>query len=469
MAMGTRKQRQRQEGLWYRSELPEAPGPPFYLRLNELLGLAGFDEFCEARCRKFYHEKLGRPSLAPETYFRLLLIGFFEGIESERGIAWRVADSLCLRQFLEIGLDEPTPDHVTISRTRRLMDEATHQEVFGWVLRLVAQAGLLKGKTIGIDATTLEANAAMKSIVRRDTQESYTDYLKRLAEAEGLEATDEAALRRMDRRRSKKGANADWINPNDPEAQITRMKDGRTALAYKAEHAVDMDTGAIVAVTAHGGAAGDSASIQETLPAAGEAIAEQIPEPTAAGEYAVNVEGVEELVADKGYHAGPVLAAVREAGVRTYVAEPDRGRRKWTGKREQQAAVYANRRRIGGNRGKQLLRRRGELLERTFAHAYETGALRRLYVHGKQNVQKRLLLQAAACNLALLLRTMIGAGAPRAFQDAVANLLIVLLRLISAYERHESTSRSRPAVISCRTPHRNRYTQTSRPKNPDLH
>jgi len=431
MAMGTRRHRQRQEGLWYRSELPEAPGHPFYRRLNQLLDKAGFDEFCEGRCRKFYHKKLGRPSLVPGMYFRLMLIGFFEGIDSERGIAWRVADSLCLRQFLQIGLDEPTPDHVTISRTRRLMDEATHQEVFGWVLRHVAQAGLLKGKTIGIDATTLEANAAMKSIVRRDTQEGYTDYLKRLAEAEGLEATDEAALRRMDRRRSKKGSNADWINPHDPEAQITRMKDGRTALAYKAEHAVDMDTGAIVAVTAYGGAVGDSASIQETLPAAGEAIAEQIPEPTAEGEYAVNVEGVEELVADKGYHAGPVLVAVQEAGVRTYVSEPDRGRRKWTGKRDQRAAVYANRRRIGGNRGKQLLRRRGELLERTFAHAYETGALRRLYVRGKGNVQKKLLVQAAACNLALLLRKMIGAGTPRALQDAVAGLFFVLLRLNS--------------------------------------
>jgi transposase len=431
MAMGTRKHRQRQEGLWYRSEWPEAPGHPFYRRLNQLLDKAGFDEFCESRCRKFYHQKLGRPSLVPGMYFRLMLIGFFEGIDSERGIAWRVADSLCLRQFLQIGLDEPTPDHVTISRTRRLMDEATHQEVFGWVLRQVAQAGLLKGKTIGIDATTLEANAAMKSIVRRDTQESYTDYLKRLAEAEGLEATDEAALRRMDRRRSKKGSNADWINPHDPEAQITRMKDGRTALAYKAEHAVDMDTGAIVAVTAHGGAAGDTASIQETLPTAGEAVAEQISQPTAAGEYAVNVEGVEELVADKGYHAGPVLAAVQEAGVRTYVSEPDRGRRKWTGKRDQQAAVYANRRRIHGNRGKQLLRRRGELLERTFAHSYETGALRRLYVRGQGNVQKKLLVQAAACNLALLLRKMMGAGTPRALQDAVLGLFLVFLRLIS--------------------------------------
>ena len=459
MAMGTRKQRQRQEGLWYRSELPEAPGHPFYQRLNQVLDKAGFDEFCESRCRKFYHEKLGRPSLVPGMYFRLMLIGFFEGIDSERGIAWRVADSLCLRQFLEIGLDEPTPDHVTISRTRRLMDEATHQEVFGWVLRLVAQAGLLKGKTIGIDATTLEANAAMKSIVRRDTQESYTDYLKRLAEAEGLEATDEAALRRMDRRRSKKGANADWINPNDPEAQITRMKDGRTALAYKAEHAVDMDTGAIVAVTTHGGAEGDTTSVGETLPAAGEAIAEHIAEPTTNGKFEVNAKGLEELVADKGYHSGDVLVDLQGLEVRTYIAEPDRGRRKWAGKRAEQAAVYGNRQRIGSHRGKQLLRRRGEVVERTFAHAYETGALRRLYVRGKENVHKRLLLQAAACNLALLLRKMVGVGTPRAMQDAVAHLLLVLLQRISAMDAVNKPARSLPAVISRRMPHRHRCAQ----------
>ena len=235
MAMGTRRQRQRQEGLWYRRDLAEAPGHPFYRRLNEVLEQAGFDEFCETRCRKYYHEKQGRPSLAPGMYFRVMLIGFFEGIESERGIAWRVADSLCLRQFLQIGLVERTPDHVTISRTRRLMDEATHQEVFGWVLRQVARAGLLRGKTIGIVATTLEADAAMKSIVRRDTDETYTEYLKRLAESNGLEATDEAALRRMDRRRKKKGSNEEWVNPHDPEAEITRLKNGRTALAYKAE------------------------------------------------------------------------------------------------------------------------------------------------------------------------------------------------------------------------------------------
>ena len=454
--MGTRRQRQRQQELWYRRDLAEAPGHPFYRRLNQVLEEAGFDEFCEARCRKFYHEKLGRPSLAPGMYFRVMLIGFFEGIESERGIAWRVADSLCLRQFLQIGLDERTPDHVTISRTRRLMDEATHQEVFGWVLRQVARAGLLKGKTIGIDATTLEANAAMKSIVRRDTEESYAEYLKRLADAAGLETSDEAALRRLDRRRKKKGSNVEWANPHDPEAQITRMKDGRTALAYKAEHAVDMDTGAIVAVTTHGGAVGDTTSVGETLPAAGEAVAEHIAEPTTNGKFEVNAKGVEELVADKGYHSGDVLVDLRGLEVRAYIAEPDRGRRKWAGKQEQQTAVYRNRQRISGNRGKQLLRRRGERVERTFAHAYETGALRRLHVRGKQNVQKKLLLQAAACNLALLLRKMIGAGTPRALQDLVAHLFFLLLRLISASSAISAPPRSLSAAISRHVSHRGR-------------
>jgi transposase len=254
MAMGTRKKRERQEALWYGSELPEAPGHPFYNRLNELLEKAGFDRFCEESCGGFYHAKLGRPSLAPGLYFRTMMIGFFEGIDSERGIAWRVADSLTLRQFLAIGLDENTPDHVTISRTRRLIDGETHQRIFTWVLERLAQGGLIRGKTIGVDSTTLEANAAMKSIVWRDTGESYSEYLKRLAEAEGIDASDAAALRRMDRKRDKKMSNEVWENPNDPEAEITRLKDGRTALAFKAENAVDMETGAIVAVTTHGGA-----------------------------------------------------------------------------------------------------------------------------------------------------------------------------------------------------------------------
>src|SRR6266853_717854 len=318
MAMGTRKKRERQEDLWYGGELPTAPGHPFYQRLKEVLDNAKFDPFCETNCASFYHHKLGRPSLPPGQYFRIMMIGFFEGLDSELDIAWRLADSLTLRHFLSIGLDEKTPDHVTISRTRRLIDGETHQRIFTWVLERLAQAGLIKGKTIGVDSTTLEANAAMKSIVRRDTGESYMAYLKRLAEAEGMDAKDPAALRRMDRKRAKKTSNEDWKNPNDEEAEITKLKDGRTALAYKAENAVDMETGAIVAVTTHGGAAADTATIEATVVEAGIAVAGLIAEKTLEGKYEVHPGGVEEVVADKGYHSNDVAVGLAGLGMRSY-------------------------------------------------------------------------------------------------------------------------------------------------------
>src|ERR1700675_3836367 len=342
MAMGTRRMRERQEELWYGGELPTGPGHPFYKRLNEVLDNAKFDPFCETSCASFYHQKLGRPSLPPGQYFRIMMIGFFEGLDSERGIAWRLADSLTLRHFLSIGLDEKTPDHVTISRTRRLIDGETHQRIFTWVLERLAQAGLIKGKTIGVDSTTLEANAAMKSIVRRDTGESYMAYLKRLAEAEGIDVKDAAALLRMDRKRKKKTSNEDWNSPSDEDAEITKLKDGRTALAYKAENAVDMETGAIVAVTTHGGAAADTATVKETVIEAGMAVAELITEKTAEGKYDVHDQGVEEVVADKGYHSNDVMVKLAEVGVRSHMAEPNRGTRNWSGRKIEKAAVSAN-------------------------------------------------------------------------------------------------------------------------------
>jgi transposase len=430
MSMGTRKQRERQEGLWYEAELPTAPGHPFYKRLNEVLDKAGFDRFCETNCAEFYHEKLGRPSLAPGLYFRVMMIGFFEGLDSERGIAWRLADSLTLRQFLSIGLDEKTPDHVTISRTRRLINAETHQRIFTWVLERLAQSGLIKGKTIGVDSTTLEANAAMRSIVRRDTGESYSAYLKRLAEAEGIDAKDAAALLRMDRKRRKKTSNEDWQSPSDGEAEITKLKDGRTALAYKAENAVDMETGAIVAVTTHGGASADTATIEETVIEAGIAVAELLGEKTAEGNCEVHPFGVEEVVADKGYHSNDVAVALDEMDVRSYVAEPDRGTRNWDGNGAAKTAVYANRRRIQGERGKRLQRQRGERIERNFAHQFDTGGLDRLYVRGRENVHKKFLLQAAACNLALLMRSRYGAGKPKAAHDRAVEAIFAIWAVV---------------------------------------
>jgi transposase len=430
MAMGTRKMRERQPDLWYGGELPAAPGHPFYKRLNEVLDNAQFDPFCETSCAEFYHQKLGRPSLPPGQYFRIMMIGFFEGLDSERGIAWRLADSLTLRQFLSIALDEKTPDHVTISRTRRLIDAETHQQIFTWVLERLAQAGLIKGKTIGVDSTTLEANAAMKSIVRRDTGESYMAYLKRLAEAEGIEAQDAAALLRMDRKRKKKTSNEDWQSPVDGDAEITKLKDGRTALAYKAENAVDMATGAIVAVTTHSGAAADTATVQETVIEAGLAVADLIAEKTPEGKYEVHPEGVEEVVADKGYHSNDVMVGLAEMEVRSYVAEPDRGTRNWEGKTAEKEAVYGNRRRITGERGKRMQRQRGEKIERNFAHQFDTGGLDRLYVRGLENVHKKFLIQAAACNLALLMRSTYGSGKPRAAHDRAAEVILMILAVM---------------------------------------
>lgn len=410
MAMGRRKKGQRQ--LFVDSgSLPTAPGHPFYKKLNQVLGKHGFDEFVEAISGKFYAEKVGRPSIPPGVYFRMMLIGYFEKLDSERGIAWRCKDSLGLRGFLGYELHEEPPDHSTISRTRRLIDLETHQAVFRWVLEVLAKAGLIKGKTIGIDGTTLEANAALRSIVRRDTGESYEAFLKELAKESGIETPTREDLARLDRKRPKKGSNDDWTNPNDRDAQITKMKDGRTHEAHKDEHAVDMATGAVLAVGLYGGAAADTETLATTL--------KQAEENLWAAEEAVN-EGVwlredlaSEVVLDKGYHSNETLVYLDGQGFRTYVSEPRRGRRRWGKHPQAQGPVYANRRRIKGRRGLQLLRKRGELLERGFTHYLDNGGMRRTHLRRHPNILKRLLVQVAGFNLGLVMRKLVGRGTPR--------------------------------------------------------
>ena len=426
--MGTRKGRERQEDLWVAyTDVAVGPGHPFYVRLNEVLDGEGFDAFAEKLCARFYAETMGRPGLTPGIYFRSLMIGYFEGIEAERGIAWRLKDSLSLRSFLGIALDEDTPDHSTISRTRRLIDVETHQEVFAWVLGLLADRGLLQGKRIGIDATTLEASAAMRSIVRRDTGESYEEFLTGLAKASGIETPTREDLARLDRKRKKRTSNKEWKSPTDQDSRIAKMKDGSTHLAHKAEHAVDLDTGAVVAVTLQAADLGDTTTIAETLADAGMAVAELVgreAELHPEEKPQVNVDGIEELVADKGYHSGAVLEQVKELEVRTYIPEKKQaGKRHWEGKQGQQQAVYQNRQRVRRDYGKSLLRRRGELVERTFAHCYETGGMRRCTLHGRKNILKRLLIHVGAFNISLVLRKMLGAGKPRELKNRTERLI----------------------------------------------
>jgi transposase len=422
MAMGTRQSEQ--SSLWVEtSELPTSPGHPFYTRLNALLDTHDFDRFVEELCGGFYAPVMGRPSLPPGRYFRLLLVGYFEGIDSERGIAWRATDSLAVRSFLRLPLNEAPPDHSTISRTRRLIDLETHRAVFTWVQQRLVDAGLLKGKTVAIDATTLEANAAMRSIVRRDTGESYQEFLTCLAHASGIETPSREDLARLDRTRKKNTSNKDWTNPWDPDAKVAKMKDGRTHLAHKAEHAVDLETGAIVAVTVQGADQGDTTTIVETAIAAAEQVEQT----------QVDVEephDLEEIIADKGYHSNQTMIDLEAVGIRSYVAEPDRGRRDWSEEPEAQALVYRNRRRIRGPRGRRLMRCRGERIERSFAHVYDTGGMRRTHLRGHPNILKRLLIHASGFNLGLLLRAILGVGTPRGLQGVADRAFAALLRVI---------------------------------------
>src|SRR5215212_2033960 len=427
MAMGIRDGEQ--SSLWVAtSDLPASPGHPFYARLTAVLEAHDFDRFVEDLCRRFYAPVMGRPSLTPGRYFRLLLVGYFEGIDAERGIAWRATDSLAIRTFLRLPLDEAPPDHSTISRTRRLIDLETHRAVFTWVQQRLVASGLLNGKTVAIDATTLEANAAMRSIVRRDTGEGYQAFLTGLAKASGIETPTRDDLARLDRKRKKKTSNKDWTSPSDPDAKVTKMKDGRTHLAHKAEHAVDLETGAIVAVTLQGADTGDTTTIVETATAAAEQIEDaqtsvQEPQP------------LEEIIADKGYHSNQTMVDLEAVGIRSYIAEPDRGRRDWSKEPDAQAPVYRNRRRLRDPRGRRLMRQRGERIERSFAHLYDTGGMRRTHLRGHENILKRLLIHAGGFNLGLLVRSILGVGTPRGLQGRLAAVIAVTSTL-TAVARH---------------------------------
>jgi transposase len=427
MAMGRRIDQQSE--MWVATErIAQSPGHPFYDVLAKLLSKHDFDRFCEARCKKFYAAVMGRPSLAPGVYFRMLMIGYFEGLDSERGIDWRCSDSLSLKQFLGYLPTENTPDHSTISRTRRLIDLDTHREIFNWVLKVVAEQGLLKGNQVGVDASTMEANAALRSIIRKDTGETYQEFLTKLAQASGIETPTKEQLIALDRKRKdKKLSNAEWVNPHDTDAKVAKMKDGRTHFAYKNEHAVDLQTGAILAAEIHSADQGDTTTGSETLSQACGSLSKLTKDKDVG--HKVMTAAAMEVPADKGYHCTETIVALEKLGVRPYIAEPDRGRRNWrnatmpegVSAAEARAAVYRNRRRMRGEHGKALHRKRGEFVERSFAHVLDTGGMRRAHLRGRENLHKRYLIHVCGFNLSLVMRKKTGSGTPRELADRNAD------------------------------------------------
>jgi transposase len=411
MTMGRRPTEQ-QPDLWVAtSDLPKSPGHVFYDKLNQLLQESGFDSFVEKHCQKYYADGTGRESIPPGIYFRMLLIGYFEGLDSQRAIAWRCSDSLSLRAFLGIPLAEATPDHSSLTRIRQRFPLHVHEEVFLHVLRLAQDKKLLRGKTVAVDATTLEANAALRNIVRKDTGEEYKAYLKRLLTEQGVENPTDEDVRRFDKNRPKKGSNQEWQSRVDPDSRITKMKDRRTHLAYKAEHVVDLDSEFVLAASVYTADQGDSSTLGESLWEAQAHLA-----------LAGSKQEIEEAVADKGYHKAQTLADCEECETRTYIPEP-KGRHYRSAGSAKRRAVQANRQRIQRAKSKRLQRRRSEVVERSFAHVCETGGGRRTWLRGLANVSKRYVIQVAAHNLALLMRKMFGIGKPRTLQGRSGGLV----------------------------------------------
>ena len=447
MALGKRSDEQQE--MWVATtSLPKSQGHVFYRKLNQLFAETGFDRTVEELCQPYYHQHLGRPSIPPGVYFRMLLIGYFEGIGSQRGIAWRCADSLSLREFLGIPLSEETPDHSSLTRVRDRLPLEVHTAVFQSVLKLAAEKKLIQGKTVAVDSTTLEANAAMKSIVRRDTGEDWKEYLRRLLqEQEGVENPTDEELRRFDRKRKdKRVSNAEWMSPTDQDSRIGKMKDGRTHLMYKAEHVVDLKTEVVLAVPIYPGDAGDTDTMVDSVMEAQTNLAE-------AG---IEVE-IDEVAADKGYHATDTLELADWLHIRSYVPEPKRrGNRNWQDvPEEKRRAVINNRRRTRGARSKRLQRLRSELVERSFAHMCDTGGARRSWLCGIEKVQKRYLIAAVARNLGLIMRKVFGIGTPRSLQaegGLVFSVCLAWLHVCHDVRRWCPVSASRHAVpLFCTT------------------
>lgn len=419
--MSIGKQTEYQVPMWVTyDQIPKGLGHVFYDRLQRILHRAKFDDFAEKLCAPYYSDAKGRPSIPPGRYFRMLLVGYFEGLDSERGICWRCADSLSLREFIQIDTTQGVPDHSSLSRIRKRLPLEAHNEIFIHVLRILEKEGLMQGKKLGIDASTMEANAAMRNIVNRSTNEGYKAMLERLAKESGIETPTQAELVAFDRKRKdKKASNKDWKSPVDADARIAKLKDGRTRLAYKPEHVVDLDSGAIISAKIHHADEGDTTTIHKTLKDARAKLK------SVKKKKAPKYDNPSELVADKGYHSRNTLKNI-DSAFRSRISEPkSRGLHRWQGDDEARRAVYNNRSRISSGTGKKLLRKRGELVERSFAHCLDRGGMRRAHLRENSNIEKRYLIHVAGFNLSLVLRKLFGFGTPKGWAEGLILAIFV--------------------------------------------
>jgi len=379
----------------------------FYAKLEETLESFGFAAKVRALCAPAYDKSgVGRPGIDPVVYLKMVMVGFFEDLPSERAIAARCADSMSIRAFLKYELNEKTPEHSSFTVIRQRLGLEIYEGIFTLTLQVLREHGLLRGKNLGIDSSVIEANASLRALVHRNTEEQYWDYVKRLAAESGIDPEDAAAVRKFDRHRPGKGSNQEWVNPNDPDAKIGRTKDGATDMIYKPEAVVDLDTGAIVQAQVH---AGDQADHKEMATRVLEA--QQIIN-QAAGEK-LDTLTVNTVTSDKGYYAVNELQALQQEDIRTVIADPIDNRRLDKLETDQKKAVQAARRSVKSKSGKDLLRRRGMHIERSFAHILDSGGMRRTTLRGWENLNKRFKLAAAFYNLSQLMRKLFGIGTPK--------------------------------------------------------
>jgi transposase len=409
--MFRRKATDPQSTLWIpASELPVSAANAFYQRLDAELTKLKFGKQVREVCAPYYKDMPGaggRPGIDPEVYMKMLMIGFFEGLPSERAIATRCADSLAIREFLHFGITESTPHHSSLSVIRKRLGAEVFEQVFGLVLKALKEAKLLRGKQLGMDASVMEANAALRSLVNRLTGEEYAAYVRALAEAEGIDPTDEAAVRRFDKNRpGRRTSNDEWQNPHDPDAKVGRTKRGSTRMIYKPEHVVDLETGAILDADVRPGDEHDTENLTGRILEAEQRINRALEEPE-------NTERAQSVTADKGYFKADEVADLQEIGIETNIADPIENRRFDKLAPSVRAAVEAAVATVTGCSGRVLQRLRAELVERTFHHVLDCGGARRTTLRGRENIRKRYLIQAACANLSLLMRHLGQAGTPK--------------------------------------------------------